>query len=375
VRIISISSSRADVGILQPVWRALLERGADLTVIATGMHRAADAIPLDLGGICARIVEAGQDLGGCANASASSAMAAIAGDCGRLYQEIGPDMVLLTGDRLDMLPAAVAALPFNLPLVHLHGGEVTEGAIDDRARHAMTQMAHLHCVSSEGARRHIEAMLARPAQIVVTGAPGLDTLLSAPVLERGEFLKQTGLDGIAGADSRFLLATVHPETNALEPQAPLEAVLRGLDELSLPVLFTAPNSDPGGSEMRLRLASWISSRPFAQYIDTLGSRLYPNALRHAGAMVGNSSSGIIEAGLFGLPVINVGGRQKGRERPSNVIDVPNEWAHVASRIREALRCGRQSPASTYGDGHSGPRVAGAIQDFRTHITRAAKTEN
>jgi UDP-hydrolysing UDP-N-acetyl-D-glucosamine 2-epimerase len=361
VRIVSISSSRADVGILKPVWRALCERGADLHIIATGMHRAPRTPRLALDGIRATLHETGSDLGGRADAAATTAMADIAAGCGALYAGLAPDVVLVMGDRLDMLPAATASLPFNIPLAHLHGGEVTEGAIDDRVRHAMSKLSQLHLVSCESARQCLLSMGEDDAKIVVTGAPGLDTLLAAPQMSRAEFLREVGLDAVAGSEKVFILATVHPETNAPDPIAPMTAVLAALDELRLPVLFTAPNNDPGGAEMKQVLAAWIASRACAVHRDTLGSRLYPNALRHAAAMVGNSSSGIIEAGLFGLPVVDVGDRQKGRERGGNVVPV-GCGPDVAQAIRDALDGGRLLPESPYGQGGSGPLVAEALFD-------------
>ncbi len=231
-----------------------------------------------------------------------------------VYAELRPDLVLAIGDRLDMLPAVAATLPFNIPVAHLHGGEITEGAVDDRIRNAITKLSDLHLASCEGAAQRLRDMGEDPVRIVVTGAPGLDTLLAAPIMDRAEFLAETGLADVAGAAEAFLLATVHPETNANDPAAPMTAVLGALDELKLPVLFTAPNSDPGGAEMKEQLTQWARGRPSFGLSTRSDPRLYPNALRHAAAMVGNSSSGIIEAGLFGLPVVDVGDRQKGRER-------------------------------------------------------------
>ncbi|MGQ0671776.1 MAG: UDP-N-acetylglucosamine 2-epimerase [Hyphomicrobium sp.] len=369
MRIVSITSSRADVGVLRPVWSALARSGADVHVIATGMHRLAGAPAIDLEAIEVTLHTAGADLGGRADAAAAAAIGTIVGDCGALYASLNPDVVLVTGDRLDMLPAAVAALPFNLPLAHLHGGEVTEGAIDDRARHAMSKLARLHLVSCASAAGRLRGMGIDHWRIVVTGAPGLDTLLAAPQIDRKQFLVEIGFGDLADAGEDFLLATVHPETNAHDPQAPLAAVLHAIDLSGLPVLFTAPNSDPGGAEMMSTLKSWARGRKNVRLVDTLGPRLYPNALRHAAAMVGNSSSGIIEAGLFGLPVVDVGDRQKGRERGSNVISVANASGDVADALRAIVGRPRYPSVTLYGTGRSGPAVAKAIFaefDSRSH---------
>jgi UDP-hydrolysing UDP-N-acetyl-D-glucosamine 2-epimerase len=282
---------------------------------------------------------------------------------GQLITDIAPEMMLVIGDRLDMLPAAVASLPFNLPLAHLHGGELTEGAIDDRIRHALTKLAHLHLVSCRSAAERVRAMGEEDWRIVLTGAPGLDTLLAAPLMEREEFLAKTPLRDLEAARERFILATVHPETNASDPLAPLQALLRALEDEPLPVLFTAPNSDPGGAAIKHALLSWIERNPQARYIETLGTVLYPNALRHATAMIGNSSSGIVEAGLLGLPVVDIGSRQKGRERAATVLNCAAEWGDVLSCLRRVISGGRHTADFTYGDGRAGPKIAKAILEF------------
>jgi UDP-hydrolysing UDP-N-acetyl-D-glucosamine 2-epimerase len=274
-----------------------------------------------------------------------------------------PDLVLVMGDRLDMLPAAAATLPANLPLAHLHGGELTEGAIDDRIRHALTKLAHLHLVSCGSAKARVRAFGEEPWRIVETGAPGLDTLLAAPDMTRADFLHAVGLAAITGATKGFRLVTVHPETNAPAPLAPLQAVLAALDRHPMPTLITAPNSDPGGAAMKEMIAGFVGLRPWALSVDTLGPRLYPSALRHASLMLGNSSSGIVEAGLFGLPVIDVGGRQRGRERGRNVRHVASDAAAI--RVAEAaiLANPERIIDCPYGDGKAGPRVAEAMLAF------------
>jgi UDP-hydrolysing UDP-N-acetyl-D-glucosamine 2-epimerase len=377
-RILSVSSSRADIGALAPVWRALAAiSNVDLHVFLTGMHRVDDSMARAALPEGVTLHSGGADLGGASPAKAATAMARIETDTGALLADIRPDIVLVMGDRLDMFPAAAATLPFNLPLAHLHGGEVTEGAIDDRIRHAITKLAHIHCVSTQGARARLLAMGEDDARIHVTGAPGLDTLKAAPTLSADAFAVEAGLKGIEGDLAALRLVTVHPETNAADALAPLTALLSALEARPAPTLFTAPNSDPGGAEMRRRIEAFVARHPWARFRDTLGMRLYANALRHAAVMVGNSSSGIIEAGLFGLPVINVGDRQKGRERGANVTDVAGEALAVGLALdRLGARPARLAPCSPYGDGNAGPRVAEAIVSFGPirQIRRKPNTE-
>jgi UDP-hydrolysing UDP-N-acetyl-D-glucosamine 2-epimerase len=352
-RILSVSSGRADVDILLPVWRGLVGRpGCELHVMLTGAHvaggKAADLLPQ--GAILHR---GGADLGGTDAKHASDAIADILRDTGRTIATVAPDVVLVMGDRLDMLPAAAASLPFNVPLAHIHGGEVTEGAIDDRVRHALSKLAHIHFVSSAGARDRLLAMGEVEERIHVTGAPGLDTALAAPVMTRSDFLAAVGLPEAA---SGFRLVTVHPETNSQQSDAPLEALLSALYQRPGVTLFTAPNSDPGGAAMRTAIEAFVARHSGTRFVETLGPKLYPNALRHADVMVGNSSSGLIEAGLFGLPVIDIGERQRGREHGENVVRVANDGQAILAALDQIKPNKRFAAGSPYGDGKAGPRI-------------------
>jgi UDP-hydrolysing UDP-N-acetyl-D-glucosamine 2-epimerase len=359
VRIVSISSSRADVGPLSAVWRALDERDVELHIVMTGMHMAAGASEVEPVPARARVHRCGADIGGKADSAAADALGSIAAGCGRIYATMRPDAVLVLGDRLDMAPAALATALFNVPLAHIHGGEITEGAVDDRIRHAVTKLADLHLVSSQSARNRVLAMSVAECAVVVTGAPGLDTLLAAPEISRDDFLRETGLARIPGAAAAFRLVTVHPETASLEPHASFRAVLAALEHDRVPALVTAANSDPGGAEINRALRAWSQQNPWTVLVDTLGARLYPNALRHAAVMVGNSSSGIIEAGLLGLPVVDVGSRQKGRERGHNVVHAESTAASIVAAIEIAARRGGTFDCR-YGDGGSGARIAAAL---------------
>jgi UDP-hydrolysing UDP-N-acetyl-D-glucosamine 2-epimerase len=359
-RILSISSSRADVDILLPIWRGLAERpDCELHVMLTGAHIAggqtADLVPK-----CARLHRGGADLGGSDAKQASAAIAEILRDAGGTIASVAPDVVLVMGDRMDMLPAAAATLPFNVPLAHIHGGEITEGAIDDRVRHALSKLAHIHFVSSAGARDRLLAMGEAAERIHVTGAPGLDTALAAPLMSRAEFLAAVGLPTDASA---LRLVTVHPETNSVNPAAPLRTLLMALDQRKGPTLFTAPNSDPGGAAMRAEIEAFVACHSEARFVDTLGPKLYPNALRHAGVMLGNSSSGLIEAGLFGLPVIDIGERQRGRERGANVTHVANDTQAIGDALGKLKLNDRYPAASPYGDGKAGPRIVSLLTNL------------
>lgn len=354
MKVLSVTSGRADIGILAPVWQALAASGADLHILMTGAHVANDAgepTPLPAG---TTVHRGGADLGGRGGAETAEAMARILDAAGRLADRLKPDRTLVVGDRIDMIPATLAFVPLNLPIVHLHGGELTLGAVDDRARHAITKLAHVHCVSNVDAAERVAQMGEEAWRIQITGAPGLDTLAAAVRMTAPEFARELGFETAAG----LRLVTVHPETNSPEPMAPLDAVLAALDNTPGPALFTAPNADPGGKTIRQRIEHFISTRSWARFRDTLGGVLYANALQHASTMVGNSSSGLIEAGLFGLPVINVGRRQEGRLRGLNVRDCSADAAVVEKLLRTVPA--RLAAILPYGDGHAAPRVAAAV---------------
>lgn len=362
-RILSVSSSRADVGILAPVWASLAKSGGvDLHILLTGMHMRDDApAPSDMPHD-ATLHRGGADLVGAGAAACAAAMSAIGAAAARVCDSVAPDLVLIVGDRLDMAPAALAVVPFNLPLAHIHGGELTFGALDDRLRHAISKLAHLHFAATADAAHRLSQMGEEPWRIQVTGAPGLDTLSAVAKMDRSDFLREIGLPDHPG----LRLVTVHPETNADNPAAALEALLPALGENPAPALVTAPNSDPGGGAMRARIVAFVEDKPWAIFRDTLGSRLYANALRHADVMLGNSSSGLIEAPLFGLPVINIGGRQEGRVKCGNVVDCAAKPDAVAAALRRLEKQGfPRSPlqCSPWGDGRAGPRIAAALSDL------------
>jgi len=371
-RVLSVSTSRADVGILAPVWRVLAgDHGMELHVLLSGAHENDEALAENYLPEAARVHRGGADLAGRPAPQAAAAVPEIAAAMVRAIDLAAPDSVMVIGDRLDMLPAAVATLAYNLPLIHLHGGESSEGAVDERIRHAVSKLAHLHCAASVDAAARLNRMGEEAWRIEVTGAPGLDSLLAASDLSAADLAVELGISN--GDD--FILATVHPETNASDPFAPLKAVFAAVDAARRPTVITAPNADPGGAEMRSHIDAFAAARPWVIFRDTLGVRLYANAMRFAGVMLGNSSSGIVEAGLFNLPVINVGGRQEGRACGSNVHHCDSDAAAIV-RLLDSVRgpadLPRRPTLSLYGDGHAAPRIAAVVAGAQAGRERLLK---
>jgi len=244
-----------------------------------------------------------------------------------------PDILVVLGDRFDMYVAALAALPFKLPVLHIHGGEVTEGAIDDSLRHSLTKLSHLHCVASKEYARRVLQLGEEPWRVTVSGALSLDNLSTVARLSRAELEERWKLK----LDQPFLLATFHPVTLEFEKTAwHAEQFLSALETINLPVIATLPNIDTYGQIIIDQMKRHSKTHPTFQLVDSLGVQGYFSLMTLAAAMAGNSSSGILEAPSFKLPVVNVGTRQKGRTRAANVIDVDYCSSDIVAGLQRAL---------------------------------------
>jgi UDP-hydrolysing UDP-N-acetyl-D-glucosamine 2-epimerase len=272
------------------------------------------------------------------------------------------ELLVLLGDRLEMLAAATAALPFALPVAHIHGGEVTEGAIDEQARHAITKLAHLHFAAAEPYARRILQMGEEPWRVHCVGAPGLDRLAARATLPRAEIAARLGL----ALRRPTLLVTFHPVTlehaDTARQVDELVAALAGVDG---DVVISYPGADTAHRAIVERWTALASSRPGTRLAASLGEDVYASLLREADVMVGNSSSGIIEAGSFALPVVNVGTRQQGRLRGPNVVDVGHRRDEIAAGLARALapafRRGLAGMRNPYGDGAAAPRITEVLR--------------
>jgi UDP-hydrolysing UDP-N-acetyl-D-glucosamine 2-epimerase len=275
-------------------------------------------------------------------------------------------MLLLVGDRFETVAAALAATLALTPLVHLHGGEETEGSIDNAFRHAISKLAHLHFVSETEHAQRLIAMGEDPECIHVVGAPGLDNLHRTDLASRDE------LEGALGLTLRspLVVVTLHPATEHTAA-AEAQAVADALDHVPATYVVTLPNTDPGHARVREALVR-ACRRPGRVAIAALGERRFWGLLRIADAMLGNSSAGIIEAAALGLPTVNVGDRQKGRRRGANVLDVPPEGAAVADALRTALsapfRARAAAGPSPYGDGRSAARIVDTLRTWSPPTT-------
>jgi UDP-hydrolysing UDP-N-acetyl-D-glucosamine 2-epimerase len=335
-----VTVGRSDYGIYLPVLRAIeAAPDLDLHLIVSGTH-----LSPEFGLTISQIAHDGFEIGDRVEMLLSSdSPEGIGKSIGlgvigfaQAYAQRRPDLVIVLGDRFEMHAAALAALPFCLPVAHVHGGELSEGAMDDALRHSMTKLSHLHFVSTEEYARRVAQLGEEPWRITVTGAPALDNLRSISLMSPAELLSTFGIAVVPPP----LLVTFHPVTLEYDKVASQAAeLMRALDEAGLPVLFTQPNADPGGRRVSELIDDYVQAHSNAQRVDNLGTRGYFSVMALAAAMVGNSSSGLIEAPSLGLPVVNVGNRQSGRVKGTNVIDVGDTQAEVLEGIRRATQPG------------------------------------
>lgn len=247
-----------------------------------------------------------------------------------------PQLLIILGDRFEALAAATAATLLHIPIAHLHGGEITSGAIDDTFRHAITKMAHLHFVATADYADRVVQMGEQPSRVHNVGAVGLDNLTRLPLPSRPALSQDLDFD----LTPNYALLTYHPATmEAASPLPGLEIVLQAIAEFpDLHILVTKANADPGGRMINRRLEEFCSDRGGKAHLAaSLGQARYLAAMKYASMVIGNSSSGIIEAPAVGVPTVNIGSRQDGRKRSASIIDVPLKTDAITSAIRTVLQ--------------------------------------
>ena len=358
-RIVYLSGTRADFGLMQSTLQTIARTpGLSLQVLVTGMHLSADhghtIDEIRASGLPIR-AEVPIDMATRTGRSMSLGIA----DCLRGVTESlaqdPPDLLLLLGDRGEMLAGAIAALHLGIPCVHLHGGE-RSGTVDEPVRHAISKLATHHFVATPGSRERLLAMGESEDRIHVTGAPGIDGLAELGQMPRAECLAALGLP----EGARFILVVFHPVVQqAGDARAQTLALAQGVADLRLPVVWLEPNADAGAHGV-LEALDAVTLPPGSRRITHLPRPLFAAALRHCEALAGNSSSGIIEAATFGTPVLNVGDRQRLRERPGNVMDVAPQAEAIAQGLARLLVQGPGAWDNPYGDGQAAARIAGLL---------------
>lgn len=274
--------------------------------------------------------------------------------------ELRPDVLLVLGDRYELLAVCSVALILNIPIAHISGGDITEGAIDNQIRDAVTMMADLHLPCTEPSAERVRTITEGRKPVVNVGEPGLETFVRTEPMSRAELAADLGLD----PDRRWILCTIHPETKATmeTSMAIARNAIEAMAELTdTEVVITAANADAGGAELNDYYRKVCDGNPMFRFIHSLGHRRYLSMMRQAYALVGNTSSGILETPFVGVPTVNIGDRQKGRHLCANVItpkgiskdDIAEAIALIPTTSRE--------PDTFFGDGHSAQRVIAEIK--------------
>ncbi len=361
-----ITTGRSDYGLYLPLLRRIKQNpDLGLYLIVSGMH-----LSPEFGMTVKTIEEDGFEINERVEMLLSSdtpegiAKSMGLGTIGfaQVYTRFRPDILVVLGDRFEMHAAVVAALPFKIPVAHLYGGELTEGAMDDAFRHAITKMSHLHFTATDVYAQRVIQMGEKPWRVTVCGALSLDNLHTISLLDRDEFACKFAIS----LPEKFWLVTYHPVTLEYEQtERQVKELLAALDIIGLPVLFTMPNADTGGRIIRKLIDKFLSEHPDSKKAECLGTQGYFSAMALATAMVGNSSSGIVEAASFALPVVNIGNRQKGRIRGKNVIDVGYSRTEVLEGIRKAIssefKADLKGLVNPYGKGQAAEIIVGKLK--------------
>lgn len=359
-RICVITGTRADYGILNPIIRKIQENPSlELCIIVTCMH-----LMKEFGYTVKEIEKDGFPIYEKVNISykedTGEAMAYSVGKAiikfSKVFEKTRPDIVLLLGDRGEMLSAAIAANYLNIAVAHIHGGEVS-GHVDGIFRHAITKLSHIHFPATSTSEKRILRLGEEPWRVFVVGAPSLDGIFAEDFISKRDLLNKYNLiDG-----EKLILVVQHPvsfQTDCAAKQ--MAETMKAVVKFRLQTIVIYPNADAGGRRMISVIRNYRKFT-FVKTYENIPHKDYIGLLRIASVLVGNSSSGIIEAPLFRLPVVNTGNRQEGRERSSNVIDVPHKANRIEEAIRKALynnkfhlllkRC-----KNCYGDGHAAERI-------------------
>src|ERR1700722_8752639 len=363
-KIAAVTTSRADFTALYwPLHDLAQHPEVDLKIIALGPH-----LSPEFGSTIREIEKAGFHVDARIECLLSSdtdiGMAKTIGlatlslaDC---LGKMRPDLLLVTADRYEMLAPASVALALRIPVAHIEGGEISEGAIDDAVRNALTKLSHVHFTSTELARARVIAMGEEEWRVHRTGAPSIDHLRRGPLSSREQLEQRLGVDlGMPTA-----LVTYHPATLARDTTREADGLFDALKETSGQLLFCYPNADAGSRALIGRIESFLGDRGNGKVFVNLEPLAYWSLLAHVEFLLGNSSSGIIEAASFALPAVNVGIRQPGRERGGNVLDAEPDAASILGCIQTArsgeFRQSLKGTANLYGDGCASQRIISVL---------------
>lgn len=360
-RICYLTGTRADFGLMASTLQSIRDDAAlELDLLVTGMHLSADhghtVDEIEAAGLRIRRrlpIELRPSTGATMARGIGHMLVGIVDALG----EDPPDLLLLLGDRGEMLAGAIAALHLSVPIMHVHGGE-RSGTVDEPVRHAISKLSHYHCVATAQSRERLIRMGEQSDSVFVTGAPGLDGLAALAREGREELCRSLALD----PHRPVALMVFHPVLQEADDAArAATTILDALRAHACQVVALMPNADAGSDAIRQVLQS-AAADPGVRVVTHLGRPRFAAWMAACDCMIGNSSAGIIEAATFGTPVLNLGSRQNLRERNANVVDLPLRSEPIHQAIGQALARGRHDGANVYGDGAAGARI---VQLLRT----------
>ena len=366
-KILYITGTRADYGLMKSVLKAIEEHPKlELEIVATGMH-----LMPEFGMTINEIKKDGFKIHEIEATYENDNKESMVSFVGKLIQlltnkveEIKPDIILLLGDRGEMLAGAIVGTYLTIPVAHLAGGDITS-TVDEHARHAITKLAHIHFPATEKSAERIIKLGEDPSNVFVVGAPGLDSILNENLIDPTELSGKYNLD----ISKPIFLVVQHPVTTEVD-EAPdhIRETLEAIVGLRHQTILIYPNADAGGRKM-IEVIKQYEKYPFIKTFKSIPRKEYLSLMKIASVMVGNSSSGIVEAISFGLPVVNIGSRQEGRERAENVIDVDYNKEEIKAAIEEALgdedfKEKVKNCKNPFGDGKAGPKVANIVSNIK-----------
>ncbi|MFH1400612.1 MAG: UDP-N-acetylglucosamine 2-epimerase [Nanoarchaeota archaeon] len=360
-----VTGSRADYGILRPVMHAIKAHPKlKLSVVCTGMHlhkafgNTHKEVEKEF-----TIHKAGAPYLSDDPISVTKNIGESIVNLAHTFHDIGQDITLVLGDRSEILAASIASCYMNIPLAHIHGGDKSEGGLDESARHAITKLAHIHLAATKTSAMRIRKMGEQPWRIHVVGAPGLDSILHDRAATKKEIEEFLG----SPLPSPLIFVTQHSISTQPDAAAgQMRKTLDTIENIGAHTIISYPNSDAGGPHMIKEIEK--RTNPLIHRFASIPHHIYLGILRHADVMVGNSSSGIIEAPSMHLPVVNIGRRQHGRERATNVIDVDHDSVAIERAIKKAMTHSFKKKCATcvnpYGDGRASDRIATILAETR-----------
>lgn len=358
--ICTVTGSRAEYGLLRPVMRAIeANPRLALKVAAAGMHLS-PAFGMTVNQISKEFaVSARVPMTPAGDSQEAMALSLARGVSGitKAFKKIRPDVVLVLGDRIEALAAALAATYLGLPLAHIHGGD-RSGTIDENVRHAITKLAHVHFAASRASAKRIRRMGEQASRVHEVGAPGLDGIRPSAAGIK-VILKKYKLA------HPFVLLVQHPDTTAVRAAAAqMRSTLDALLSLGLPIVALYPNADAGGRAMIAVLEAYAKKHPSIALYKSIAREEYLALLCAAQVLVGNSSSGMIEAPFLNKPVVNIGERQQGREHGSGVVHAPHETRAILRAVKKALVGKKRASTNPYGDGRASQRIARVLASIK-----------